>query len=191
LIESIHLLGFAGSLRRASFNRALLRAAIEMMPEKVTVERIEIGDIPLYSAELDSANPPEAVLRFRERIAAADGLLIASPEYNYSIPGGLKNALDWASRPPATSVLKHKPIGIMGASGGRFGTVRGQLALRQVFLFTESYFMLKPELQISNSALFFDESGKLHDVTTRKYVQAFVDALVAWTDRLSQLSANQ
>ncbi|HEX3724225.1 MAG TPA: NAD(P)H-dependent oxidoreductase, partial [Nitrolancea sp.] len=147
-MERIHLLGIVGSLRQGSFNRVLLRTAIALMPPGVTVETAEIGDIPLYNADLDTPNPPEAVSHFKERIAASDGLLIATPEYNYSVPGGLKNALDWASRPAATSVLKHKPVGIMGASGGRFGTVRGQLALRQVFLFTESHVMLKPELHI-------------------------------------------
>jgi len=186
-MEHIRLAGFAGSLRRGSFNRALLRAAIEMMPENVTVETIEIADIPLYNADLDTDDPPVAVRQFKARIAAADGLLIAAPEYNYSIPGALKNAIDWASRPPATTVLKHKPIGIMGAAGGRFGTVRSQLALRQVFLFTESYVMLKPELHVSNAARYFDEDGTLNDDATRAHVQAFVDALTAWVDRLRQL----
>jgi len=182
-MEPMRLLGIAGSLRRGSFNRALLRTAIELMPEHVTVDTFEIGEIPLYNADLDTADPPEAVRRFRDQIAAADGLLIATPEYNYSIPGGLKNAIDWASRPPATSVLKRKPIGIMGAAGGRFGTVRSQLALRQVFLFTESYVMLKPELHISNAAQLFDEHGKLHDQETLGFVQAYVDALVDWVEQ--------
>ena len=180
-MDSIRLVGIAGSLRRASFNRALLRAAFEMMPEYVTTETIEIGDIPLYNADLETANPPAAVGHLRERIAAADGLLIATPEYNYSIPGCLKNALDWASRPAATSVLRQKPIGIMGAAGGRFGTVRSQLALRQVFLFTESYVMLKPELHVSNATQVFDEYGELQDEVTRKHIQSFVDAFVTWT----------
>jgi len=186
-MEPIHLVGIPGSLRRGSSNRALLRAAIELMPQNVTVETIEIADIPLYNADLDTDDPPEAVRLFKERIGAADGLLIATPEYNYSIPGGLKNAIDWASWPSATSVLKRKPIGIMGAAGGRFGTVRAQLALRQVFLFTESYVMLKPELHVSNAAQVFDENGTLNDDATRDHVQAFVDALTVWVDRLRQL----
>ncbi len=180
-MDQVRLLGFAGSLRKGSYNRALLRAAIEVTPPEVTVETIEIADIPLYNADLESSNMPETVLRFKQQIAAADGLLIATPEYNYSIPGGLKNAIDWASRPAATSVLRSKPIGIMGTAGGRFGSVRAQLALRQVFLFTESHVMLKPEMILPNAAQLFDEHGTLTDDDTREHLARFMLALADWT----------
>jgi chromate reductase len=186
--ERVQLLGFAGSLRAGSYNRALLRAAIELAPDDVAVETTEIGDIPHYNADLDNANPPDAVRLFKERIAAADGLLIATPEYNYSIPGVLKNAIDWASRPAVGSVLNGKPIGIMGTARGRFGSVRAQLALRQVFLFTESYVMPKPELIVPNAPVVFDEHGTLTDDDTREHVARFLLALADWTRRMRALS---
>lgn len=182
-MERLHLLGICGSLRRGSYNRMLLHTVIGMLPDEVTVEPAEIGDIPLYNADLDTAEPPEPVRRFREQIAAADGLLIASPEYNYSVPGGLKNAIDWASRPANNSVLNQKPVGIMGTAGGRFGSVRAQLNWRQVFLFTESYVMLKPELIVPNAAQVFDASGTLHDESLREFIQTYADAVVDWMIR--------
>ena len=183
-MDSVKLLGFAGSLRKGSYNRALLHAAIEAAPPEVSVMTTEIGDIPLYNTDLDTDSPPNPVRRFKEQIASADGLLIATPEYNYSIPGGLKNALDWASRPAASSVLKGKPIGIMGASGGRFGTVRAQLALRQVFLFTESHVMLKPEMLLPNATQYFDDDGTLDDDDTRERLVRYMSALANWTRRM-------
>lgn len=183
-MKPLKLLGVCGSLRRGSYNRMLLRTVIALLPDDVTVETAEIGDIPLYNADLDTAEPPAAVHRFREQIARADGLLIASPEYNYSVPGGLKNAIDWASRPANNSVLNQKPIAIMGAAGGRFGTVRSQLNWRQVFHFTESYVMLKPELHVPNAAQIFDANGTLHDESLREFIQTYVDAVVIWMDRL-------
>lgn len=182
-MERLHLLGICGSLRRGSYNRMLLQTVIGMLPDEMTVEPTEIDDIPLYNADLDTAEPPKAVRRFREQIAAADGLLIASPEYNYSVPGGLKNAIDWASRPANNSVLNGKPIAIMGAAGGRFGTVRGQLNWRQVFLSTGSYVMLKPELHVPNSAQTFDANGTLRDESLREFIQTYVDAVISWMNR--------
>lgn len=111
-------------------------------------------------------------------------MLIATPEYNYSIPGVLKNTIDWASRPPTESVLFHKPIAMMGASPGRFGTVRAQLALRQVFVFTESFAMLKPELMVSGAANLFDSEGNLQDEQTRNRIRSLIEALVNWAHRV-------
>jgi chromate reductase len=179
-MERLNLVGICGSLRRGSYNRMLLQIVIGMLPDDVTVTTAEIGDIPLYNADLDTADPPAPVRRFREQIAAADGLLIASPEYNYSVPGGLKNAIDWASRPANSSVLNQKPIGIMGTAAGRFGSVRAQLNWRQVFLFTESYVMLKPELIVPNAAQVFDANGTLQDEALREFIQTYVDAIVQW-----------
>ncbi len=184
MTQSIHLLGFTGSLRQESYNRALLHATIDAAPEGVTVKTTEIGDIPLYNADLDTESPPEPVRRFREEIGAADGLLIATPEYNYSIPGGLKNAIDWASRPAMSSVLKRKPIGIMGTGSGRFGSVRAQMALRQVFVFTESYVMLKPEIVLPNAAIIFDAQRNLVDDDVRSLLAQYMSAFADWTRRM-------
>lgn len=182
--DPIRLLGFSGSLRRGSYNTALLRAAIDVAPDDVTIATTEIDDIPLYNADIDTASPPESVQRFRAGIAAADGLLIATPEYNYSIPGGLKNAIDWASRPATSSVLRGKPVGIMGTAGGRFGSVRAQLALRQVFVFTESHVMLKPELVLPNATQLFDDRGTLVDEEVRVLLAQFMSAFADWTRRM-------
>jgi len=182
-MDQLQLLGICGSLRRGSYNRMLLRTVIEMLPSEIAVETAEIGDIPLYNADLDTVDPPAPVRRLRAQIASADGLLIASPEYNYSVPGGLKNAIDWASRPANNSVLNRKPIAIMGTAGGRFGSVRAQLTWRQVFLFTESYVMLKPELIVPNAAQVFDDNGILEDKSLREFIQTYVDAVDDWMTR--------
>ena len=163
------ILGIAGSLRRGSFNRGLLRAATEVAPDGVELETFELGSIPLYNEDVRVAGEPAAVGELKERIRAADGLLIATPEYNYSVPGVLKNAIDWASRPPEETPLRHKPIGLMGA-GGTYGTARSQLALRQVFLFTRSYVLPEPELYVVNAREKFDQDGNLQDEPTRQLV---------------------
>ena len=178
------ILGFAGSLRRGSYNRGLLRAAQQVAPEGVEIEIAALDEIPPYNQDVQSQGDPEPVRLFKERIRAADALLIATPEYNYSIPGVLKNALDWASRPAAESVLRRKPVAIMGASTGRMGTVRAQLALRQVFVFTESLALLKPEVLVSGAAGLFDADGNLLDDETRRRVRELLEALVEWTQRL-------
>jgi chromate reductase len=187
------VLGLAGSLRRASFNRGLIRAARAVAPQGVIVEPFELATIPLYDADVDAQGPPEPVRLLKERIALSDALLIATPEYNYSIPGVLKNALDWASRPtrrpgtgeqPVPSPLGHKPVAIQGASSGGFGTVRAQLALRQVFVFTDSPCLVKPEVLVSGAGGKFDADGNLTDEPTREAVRAQLVALVAWARRL-------
>src|SRR3954469_14827795 len=127
----IRVLGFAGSLRRGSYNRAALRAAVEMMPEGGSLETFDLQGIPLYHGDVEAEGFPASVLAFKDAIRQADALLIVTPEYNYSMPGVLKNAIDWASRPAANSVFTGKPTAIMGV-GGRFGTVRAQAHLRQV-----------------------------------------------------------
>ena len=178
------VLAIAGSLRRGSFNRGLVRAAVELAPAGVAVEPFDLAPLPLYDEDVQQRGDPDAVRRLKERIAAADALLVATPEYNYSIPGVLKNAVDWASRPAATSPLKGKPVAIVGASSGGFGTVRAQLALRQVFVFTESHCLLKPELTVSRAREKFDADGNLTDAPTRDGLRAVLAALAAWTRRL-------
>jgi chromate reductase len=178
------ILGIAGSLRSKSYNRALLRAARELSPEGVEIDIFDLDDMPLYDQDVEDSNEPEIVQEFKEKIRSADALLIATPEYNYSIPGVLKNALDWASRPGNASVLRHKPIAIMGATTGNFGTTRSQLALRQVFVFTRSYVMVEPELLMFKAAERFDENGNLIDQQSREMVRELVEELVRWTFRL-------
>jgi chromate reductase len=176
---SLRVVAVAGSLRASSFNRGLVRAAIEVAPDGVAIEPFDIAGIPLYDGDVEALGDPDAVRLFKAAITAADGVLIATPEYNYSIPGVLKNALDWASRAPERALL-HKPVALIGASGGGFGTVRAQLALRQMFVFTESYVMSKPELWVSRARERFDEAGSLTDDGVRSDLQALLGAFAEW-----------
>ena len=189
---SIHVLGFSGSLRRASYNSAALRAAVELVPEGMTIETFDLSPIPFYNEDLRSKGMPEPVRNFRDRITAADALLIATPEYNYSIPGVLKNALDWASRPDSNGFLPldGKPIAIMGASPGNFGTVRGQLHLRQVFVYTNSPVVNKPEVLIFNCKSKFDEKLRLKDETTRGFISDLLVSLAELTRKVQATPAH-
>ena len=183
--EPLQVLGIAGSLRKGSYNRGLLRAAVELAPESLQIETYEdLGLIPPYNADVEAEGDPAPVRQLKERIRAADALLIASPEYNYGIPGVLKNAIDWASRPPQSSPLRHKPIAIMGASTGNFGTARAQLALRQTFIFTKSLVLPEPEVYVFRAAERFDDAANLRDQSTRDHVQRLVEALARWVQGL-------
>ena len=163
----------------------LLQAATELAPEGMQLTTFErLADVPPYNADLDVGDGPEPVRALRQALVGADALLIATPEYNYSVPGVLKNALDWASRPPATSPLRGMPAAIMGASGGTSGTMRAQLALRQVFVFTQTYALQAPEVIVARAAEKFDATGRLVDEKTREVLRAHLEALVAWTRKL-------
>jgi chromate reductase len=185
-MSSIHVLGFSGSLRKASFNSALLRAAGGLVPAGMTLEPFDLEPIPLYNQDLvvDGAWPVP-VARMREAIRAADALLFVSPEYNHSISGVLKNAIDWASRGPEAP-LDGKPAAIMGASGGRWGTARGQLALRQVCVFTNIHPLNRPEVLVAQAKDKFDDQLQLVDQTTRDIVASQLEALKSWTLRLTR-----
>jgi chromate reductase len=178
--------GFAGSLRKASFNRALLRAAVELAPDGMTIEVLDIGDIPVYDADVEARGDPAPVAEFKRGIARADGLLVATPEYNHGVPGVTKNAIDWASRPPRESVLDGKPVAVMGATPGMGGTARGQAQLRQAFTFTNSIAMMKPEILVARAGEKFDDQGRLVDETTREYLGKFLVAFAAWIERVGQ-----
>jgi chromate reductase len=173
------ILGIAGSLRKTSYNRAALRAAQELVPEGVTLEIVDLEGIPPFNQD-DEAHPPERVGQLKQRIRAADAILIVTPEYNYSIPGVLKNAIDWASRPYGDSAWEGKPVAVMGASVGAMGTARAQYHLRQVFVFLNMYPLNRPEVMISNAAQRFDEKGNLKDEETKSHIQKLLQALVAW-----------
>jgi chromate reductase len=181
--EVIHILGIAGSLRRQSYNRAALRAAALLVPEGTAIEVFELDGIPGFNQD-EEANPPAKVVELKQRIRAADAILIVTPEYNYSIPGVLKNAIDWASRPYGDSAWPGKPVAIMGASIGTLGTARAQYHLRQVFVFLNMFPLNQPEVMIGNAAARFDSSGKLTDETTAKLIRELLQALVDWTRKL-------
>lgn len=178
------ILGLTGSLRSGSFNTGLLRVAQELAPDGVEIEIADITAIPLYNEDLNRDGGPAPVRALKQRAREADALLFATPEYNYSMTGVQKNLIDWLSRPLETTPLRHKPVAMMGA-GGMFGTVRSQLALRQVFLFTESYAMINPQLMIMRSSEYFDAEGRLLDEALRQRVRRIVEGLVAWTQQIS------
>ncbi len=180
----LRVLGIAGSLRRASTNRGLLRAAAETAPDGMSVEVFDLAGLPLYDADLDGEDPPDPVRRLKEAIGGADALLVACPEYNYGMTGVLKNAIDWASRPPKDSPLRGKPAAILGASTGLMGTVRAQLTLRQSFLFTRTLVLPEPEVYVNRAGDKFDAAGDLTDEDTRNRVRALLEALEAWVRRL-------
>jgi len=179
--EPIRILGFAGSLRKSSFNRALLRAAGELMPENVMFETFDLEGIPMFNEDL-IAQPPQIVKDFKAKIKAADAVLIATPEYNYSIPGVLKNAIDWASRPYIENVLDGKPVAIIGASTGMLGTSRAQYHLRQCFVFLNVHTINKPEVMISNAMEKFDVDRKLQDKKTKELIGQLIVNLIALTE---------
>ena len=178
------ILGMPGSLRRGSSNRGLLRAAREVAPEGAEIETFDLASIPPYNADVEAEGDPAPVGELKERIVAAHALLIATPEYNTSIPGVLKNAIDWASQPFATTVLRFKPVALMGASAGRFGTVRAQNELRQVLTALGCYVLPFPQVTISNAHERFDEEGNLTDEAVREQVRMLIDALVSWARRV-------
>src|SRR6516164_1449019 len=157
---TVRILGIAGSLRRGSFNAATLRSAQSLAPVGMTIDTFDITPIPLYNEDVRQQGFPPVVEDLRARIKAADGLLIVTPEYNYSIPGVLKNAIDWASRPPEQP-LDGKPIGIIGASAGAMGSGRAQYHLRQCFVFLNGLVMNRPEVMIPQAQNKFDAGGRL------------------------------
>jgi len=179
------ILGIAGSLRRQSFNRALLRAAQELAPDSARIEVFEIDGIPGFNED-EEGNPPAKIVDLKQRIRTADAILIVTPEYNYSVPGVLKNALDWASRPYGDSAWTGKPAAIMGATVGTIGTARAQYHLRQMFVFLNMYPINQPEVMVSNAHKHFDEAGKLTDETAKKLIRQQLEELVSWTKRLQK-----
>jgi chromate reductase len=180
---TVRILGIAGSLRRGSFNAATLRAAQALAPSGMTIDSFDIAPIQPYNEDVREQGYPPPVDDLRTRIKAADGLLIVTPEYNYSIPGVLKNAIDWASRPPEQP-FDGKPIGLMGASMGTHGTSRAQYHLRQCFVFLNGLVMNLPEVMIPQAQNKFDAEGKLDDQTTRDFIAAHLAAFQAWVLRM-------
>ena len=183
MAQQISILGLCGSLRTASYNRGALRAATELMPPDSTLEVFEIAGLPGFSQD-DEQDPPQLVVELKRAIRAADGILFVTPEYNYSVPGVLKNAIDWASRPYGDSAWAGKPAAVMGASIGAIGTARAQYHLRQMFVFLDVHPVNQPEVMIGKASERFDEQGNLTDAKTRELIRKLLEALVAWTRRL-------
>jgi chromate reductase len=183
---TLTILGIAGSLRKDSYNRAALRAAQKLVPEAMRIDIFDLRGIPLYDGDQESP-PPERVVQLKAAIRAADGILIVTPEYNYSIPGVLKNAIDWASRPYGDSAWEGKPVAIMGASPGTLGTARAQYHLRQVFVFLNMFPLNRPEVMISSADERFDDQGNLTDEGTRERIKKLLSALGDWTRHIMAL----
>lgn len=179
----IKILGFAGSLRQGSYNKALIRAAVDVAPPNVKIEVFDLEGIPPFNQDLED-NPPPKVVEFKSKIKDADALLIATPEYNYSIPGVLKNALDWASRPRGDTPLEGKPVALMSASTGRFGGARAQYHLRQTFVFLNMHPVNRPEVMLSSAHENVDANGNLTNEQTRTLIRQLIEALVSWTKKL-------
>jgi chromate reductase len=183
---TLTILGIAGSLRKGSYNRAALRAAQKLAPEGMRIEVFDLRGIPLYDGDQESS-PPERVAQLKAAIRAADGILFVTPEYNYSIPGVLKNAIDWASRPYGDSGWEGKPAAIMGATPGTLGTARAQYHLRQVFVFLNMFPLNRPEVMISSAEEHFDDQGNLKDEETRERIRKLLAALADWTRHIKAL----
>jgi chromate reductase, NAD(P)H dehydrogenase (quinone) len=182
-VAEYHVIAFAGSLRRNSFNRALVGAAQELAPEGLTVEAIEIGGLPFYNADVELVGDPPEVIAFKSALQPADGLLIATPEYNSGIPGVLGNALDWASRLPGRSPLVGKPVAVMGASPGQIGTARAQLYLRQILNHVHARILPPPELLVAQAHQRFDADLRLTHEPTRLVLRQMLGRLVWWIQR--------
>lgn len=182
---TLNVLGLCGSLRRDSYNRAVLRAAQALAPAAgMRIEAADISDVPLYNEDVYSEGFPAPVERLREQVRAADALLFVTPEYNYSVPGVLKNAVDWVSRPP-DQPFAGKPAAIMGASPGAFGTARAQYHLRQTLVFLDVHPLNRPEVMISSAHERIDAQGELNHAPTREFIGKLLAALAAWTRQLT------
>jgi chromate reductase len=183
MTDKVKILGFAGSLRKKSYNRGLLDAAAELLPEDADLISFDLKGIPLFNQDLES-EPPEKVREFRKSVKSADAILIVTPEYNYSISGVLKNAIDWASRPYVKNTFRGKPVAFMGASTGMLGTARAQYHLRQCCVFLEMLPINKPEVFVAYAGRKFNENGILKDQETKEHVKQLLQELVAWTKKL-------
>lgn len=178
-----HILGFAGSLRKGSYNKSVLRAAAELTPKDARLEIFDLEGIPPFNQDLE-ISPPEIVKEFKRKIRAADAILIVTPEANYSIPGVLKNSIDWASRPYGDNSFEDKPAAIISASPGMLGAVRAQYHLRQIMVFLNMHPLNRPEVFIAFVHQKIDDRGSLTDEKTREFIAQLLTALVAWTRKI-------
>jgi chromate reductase len=181
-MSKLKVLGIPGSLRKGSYNLSALRAAQQLAPSDVELEIFHIHGIAGFNED-EEKNPPERVIEFKRKIREADAILFSTPEYNYSIPGVLKNAIDWASRPYGDSAWTGKPVAVMGASVGVLGSARAQYHLRQVFVFLNVHPLNQPEVMIANASQKFDAHGNLTDEKTKEMITRLLESLVHWTHR--------
>ncbi len=182
---ALAFLGISGSLRAASLNTATLRAAATLAPQETTLTLADIAGVPLYNDDVRASGIPASVEALQRQIAAADAVIIATPEYNYAVPGVLKNAIDWISRTEPQPFAR-KPVAIIGATPGAFGTARAQYDLRKSFVYLDAYVLNKPEVLIAAAHTRFDANGQLTDTTTRNILASMLTALSAWTLQLRQ-----
>ncbi|MGD0644331.1 MAG: NAD(P)H-dependent oxidoreductase [Candidatus Bathyarchaeia archaeon] len=180
--KQVKILSFAGSLRKGSYNKALVRAAAELAPENVAMEVFDLEGIPPFNQDLEK-QPPQKVIEFKTKIREADALLIATPEYNFSVSGVLKNAIDWASRPKSDTPLEGKPVAIMSASTGRFGGARAQYHLRQSFVFLNMHPVNRPEVMLSSALDNVDANGRVTNEQTRQLIRQLIEALIELTKK--------
>ena len=177
------IVAIAGSLRKGSYNRALIEAAAELAPKGMTIDSIEIGSLPFYNADVEARGDPPTVTAFKAALAAADGLLIATPEYNDGLPAVLTNAMDWGSRLPGRAPLMGKPIAVMGASPSQIGTARAQLHLRQILNHVQARVLPPPELLVARAHERFDKELRLTDERTRKVLGDLLVRFGRWIER--------
>lgn len=180
---TLRLLGISGSARRGSFNTALLKAAAELVPSGVVLEVFDISVLPLFNQDLE-AILPEPVVRFKEAVRGADGILFATPEHNYSVTALLKNAIEWGSRPEIDNSWDGKPAAIMSASTSLRGGARSQMALRQILVDVNVYAMNQPQLMVAKAEEKFDDNSRLTDEKLRGRLRDLVLALVEWTGKM-------
>ena len=183
MAKEIKILGFAGSLRKGSYNKAILRAAVDLVPPGASLEAFDLEGIPPFNQDLEQT-PPERAKEFKAKIRAADAILFVTPENNFSIPGVLSNAIAWASRPYGDNAFDGKPAAIMSASVGMLGGARAQYHLRQMLVFLNMYPLNRPEVMVTFAAQKIDEQGRLTDEKTKEFIKGLLDALVAWTRKL-------
>jgi chromate reductase len=182
--HTIKVLGFAGSLRSGSYNRSLLRAVPALLPPGMELEAFDLAPIPVFNADLEK-NMPGPVVDFKKKVRAADAILIVTPEYNYSIPGVLKNAIDWASRPHGDNSWEGKPVALMSSSTGMLGGARAQYHLRQTFVFLNMFAVNRPEVIVTFAADKFDTDGRLTDEKAENLITQLMTALADLTGRLT------
>jgi chromate reductase, NAD(P)H dehydrogenase (quinone) len=187
-MDNVRVLGISGSLRKYSFNTGLLKAALQMLPEGMEMEIFDLSPIPLFNGDFETTGVPEAVIQFKKQIASADGLLLAITEYNYSISGVLKNAIDWASRPVKDSPLNGKPFAMIGA-GGALGTARAQYHFRQVAVFTNMITFNKPELMVPRAYESFDDKGNLVDEKVKEKLKNLLKEFYAFVVKLKKIES--
>jgi chromate reductase len=181
--QPISILGICGSLRKGSFNRLCLQAAQQLAPAETKVEIFDLHEIPVFNQDYET-NPPAAVVEFKRRIRAADAILFATPEYNYSISGVLKNAIDWASRPSGDSAWNNKPATVISAAGGLFGGIRAHYPLLQTFIYLNMHAMTLPEFALAKANEKFDAQGNLIDEASKKLLSQLLQNLADWARKL-------